>query len=567
MRLRLDTPPSHAEEGVNGPARLGGAAEAMRRVMLRTSAGPLHSVWRLAYRLSARAVSAYLRKGQPDCGVYALGDPAGPDTVYGVSDIDLVVVTPGLAGRPGDARQAILARWGRLCRRLPALRNLFSIAVYEVSELERGMAGTPSLSVDPSAGPARSRALLQPSQFAKPPDVALRAGLGLPPESWRRLAGPDRFPPALASEAHEPMIAAWLELQHWWRHAFSACLPSRSLYMPYLCVKLAAEPARIWIWLTDGERISSRREVLKRAIVALPDERETFERALCLLRDLHRSPEPPVSETVAAFLRLSVRIARRLASELGDAGVTEVGLVWGGEEELALPAGARDALQTVTGTEVRLLPLTDWRALAYPGGAPDETFALVPGSAADPPTVAALALVGDAGPYPALPADGLLVLPALSAGRTKLRAVHCPLSDPVSFALVAGSVVAAFPNAGGWSIEAVAARAVAENRALLASNAGRPPSHESIPGLLSCARAALLLESVEAGAPELPLTLRATAASLGARYPAVRGVAEESCGTFSAWREGGVVPPAALAPSLRQGIVELPVFVRGGEGA
>ncbi len=81
---------------------LSASAAFVRRLMLRTSAGPLRLVWGSSYRLCARAAAAYLRRGQPGCAVYAFGEPAGPDVVYGVSDLDLAVVTPPRDGRPGS---------------------------------------------------------------------------------------------------------------------------------------------------------------------------------------------------------------------------------------------------------------------------------------------------------------------------------------------------------------------------------------------------------------------------------------------------------------------------------
>jgi hypothetical protein len=440
------------------------------------------------------------------------------------------------------------------------LRNLVSVAVYEFPDLVRGIAGTPSLESDPAAAAQRERDLCQPSSFDKPPDVALRAGLGLPPTAWKLLAGEDRVPRAFRTGAHEPRIAAWLELQHWWRHAFGVCLQP-GLHAPYLCAKLATEPARIWIWLRHGELVADRRQALERAMDELPDERETFSRALALLDGLHRLPDPPVTEMLAALVRLSCLIERYLASGAAAAGATEVALLWGGEEELALPAGAREGLEAALGAKPTLLPLADWRALAHPGLEPDAAIAPSPGSPADPSTVAAMALLADQGPYPALSAGRLLVLPAAGAQKAKLRAVHCELSDPVSFALMRGSATARFPNLASWSIQETAERAVAQHRAMLVRTRGRPPSSsETVTGLLSCARAALLSESVHAGAPELCLTLGATAAQLGARYPRARAAAERAYEAFAAGRSTGRVPAGDVSSELGRHVLQLPAY-------
>jgi hypothetical protein len=508
----------------------------------------------------------YLRRGQPDCTVYAIGAPTGPDTLYGVSDIDLVVVTPRASAGHGKARQEVLARWERLGKLLGPLRRLVSIAVFEDPDLERGVSGTPSL-ISPPTEPSVASDLSQPIRIANPPDVVLRAGFALPPDCWRPLAGRGRLPTALTADGHDPRIAAWLELQHWWHHAFAACLAPSDPHVAYLCVKLAAEPARIWIWLTEGGRVSTRREALARGVHLLPDERETFERALWLQSRLHRSPEAPLADMLAAFLRLSARIARLLAHEIEHAGVTAVRLDWSHEEQLALPARARDPLRAVLGTQPQLFPLADWRSITHPHLELDETFALVPGSAANPETVADAAAASERQTHPALSGHGLLVFPAATAAQSKLRAVQCQLTDPVSFAVVDGAQTAGFPNVGRWSIPEMALHSVAEHRAWLARsaspparNAGASPPRPSLGRLLSCARAALLLESVEAGAPELALTLAAAVRRFGERDPLARGVAEEALGVYRAWQTDGFAPPDGPTSHLRERVLALPAY-------
>ncbi len=180
---------------------LGGSAELLRRLQLRTGSGPLQVVWGLSYRLAARAATAFVRRGRPDCAVYSFGEADGPDVVYGVSDIDLAVITPRREGRPGELRGEILARWERLCRALPVAGRLIVMAVYEAPELERAIAGTPSRRYEEAVdSPTDPAAPLPPSSFAKPPDSVLRAGFGLPRESWRLLGWSRPCSPGLDRE-------------------------------------------------------------------------------------------------------------------------------------------------------------------------------------------------------------------------------------------------------------------------------------------------------------------------------------------------------------------------------
>jgi hypothetical protein len=540
------------------PASGGMLADAFRRLMLRTSAGLLRPVWRLCYSVSARLAAAYLSGRQPDCAVYAVGSVGGPDAVYGVSDIDLVVVAPRASGRPGQAGEAAVARRELLRRALPPLRQLLSVDVFESPDLERAMMRCPSLRTGPSA-------LLPapPGADAQPPALALRAGLGLPASAWRLLAGPPRLPHAPGHE-HQPQVAAWLELQQWWRHAFSACLNPSGPRAPYTCVKLAAEPARIYIWLTRCEWASSRREALEWGLEALPDERDTFERALALLEELHHSPEPPLAEMLAALRRLSAHIGQQLAVDLQQAGATDVRLGWQAEGRLPVP-GQHDGLPAVLEAPP-LLPLADWRALVWPSRV-DECFSLESGDPADPLTLAAMARAARTGPYRALHVDSLLVLPTATGSRAKLRAVQCPSSDPVSFALVEGARTARFPNVAGWSIQDIAGRAVAEHRAWLARYAGRSVSRDALAKLLGCARAALLLESVEQGSPELPADMPTTALSLRDRHPGAGAAAQEAYETLAGNSRHGELPSARTLARLRDRVLEMPAYRHGPRAA
>ena len=531
------------------PRELGRLLELARRAMLRTGAGPLRPLWRLAYRAVARGVSAYLRAGNRAASVYAVGSLGGPDMVYGSSDVDLAVVVPAVAGRPGAARDAMVERWEGLWRMAPPLRLLVFVAVYEDHELRRAAVRSPFL---PSGRP------FGPGPLVDPVGVASRPMLEPPATAWHRLAGPRRLPPAPGPDIHSRGRIAWLELQHWWRYAFDASVATGP-QTPYLCVKLASEPARIWLWLVHGERVPSRTEALRQGIEALPEERETFEQALALHRALPRSPDPPLAQTLEAFLRLTGRIAGRLGEEVEAEGFEDVRLSWA-EDELVLAPGASDPLHALLGPGLRLLPLVDWRALAWPA-APDEALAEMPGHPADPATLEAATMAGRGGAYPALRHDDLLVLPAQPQRRTLLRAVQSPLTDPVSFAVLDGSPVARFSRAAGWSIAETAGRAVAEHRAWLRAGGGTgATSGETLGLLFAAARAGLLLESLESPEPELALTVAAVARSLSDSGRMTEARSESAYQAYLESRSGGSSPPARVLADLRRCVLALPGY-------
>jgi hypothetical protein len=396
------------------------------------------------------------------------------------------------------------------------------------------------------ASPGRTRMLERPGLYWSTAD-------------WQLLAGPDRRPREPARDDQLRRIAAWLELVYWWRWAFLVCADATGPRTASVCLKLIAEPARIWLWLAHGERAAGRAEALTRALRRLPEEEVALRRALELDRSLPDLPEPPLAEVLPVLLRLTERISRLIGAELESEGATDVRLAGADPVELILSAGRwRPAPALAGGREPRLLPLTDWRSLVW-SLLPDESFAPLPGDPADPDVLGAAAASQEWGPYPALRAGQLLLFASNIAWRTRLRAVQSPASDPVSFALAEGSAVASFPNVRGWSAGDTARRAVAEHGAWLraadADNDGR-----ALARLLTAARAGLFLESVVAGEPELPLTVTETARRLAARSAAMRTVAEDALESYREFARHHTPPPAGMLPAMRKVVLELDSF-------
>jgi hypothetical protein len=454
----------------------------VRRAQARVANGrALRPLWRAAYRAVLRACAWWLARRAPGTTVYVRGSAAEGDFAPGVSDLDLLVV-PARGGeqRVRDGARALRARVA------PFGRVLDVGFVRDDAELAAGLRTPPAL----YGLPELRSAWFGPA--ARPDDGVLleRAPAGGPQQSLRRLAGPERRPPRMPVDAAARRLYVWALLQRWWAYGAQAAAQPPQAHTGWLCVKLIAEPLRAYLWLVHGELPASRAAALRRGTVFLPEEEAGFAAALALLRR-PVVDDPPLALAVATLHRLSVRIARRLADEVRDAGTTAV----------ALHGGAGDA---------RALPLADWRALVV-AAALDETFTIVPGAPADLAALERAAQAADT--YQVLADADLLAFPAAVWRRGAGRAIHCRLTDPVSWALAAGERVAHFPEVPGWRIADVARRAVAEHRGMLtdprfATDAGR---------LASAARAGLLLESVEAGAPVLALTTDAAMAVLAER--------------------------------------------------
>ncbi|HEX8208195.1 MAG TPA: nucleotidyltransferase domain-containing protein [Solirubrobacteraceae bacterium] len=422
----------------------------------------------------ARAAAAWLRAGN-GAAVYVRGSVARGEAVSGLSDIDLVAVAVDRAGP--DRRR----------RRLGVLGRHVSVGVYTPAEL----AAATSSSVLTHGDSALYLARRAPAD-----ELGLRARPPLPDThgQWRRVAGPERRPPARPYDAEERRTAVWLELQYWWRHAGRLAADPARFDARHMTVKLLADPARAVAWLEEERLHATRRDALDWLRRSHPEEAEAVTAALRL--EGGGSPAGDELDVVlGALTRLTASVAA--AHRRAAPGVTRVRLARG---PLLGPDGA--------------LPLADWRARCAPAP-PDEHFRLAAG---DPARAADL---GACVPTDVLRRDDLLVMPG--AGAVVMRGVQSAVSDPVSFALVEGRDEALFCDLPGWGAHDCARRAVAEHRSWLtrrAEGARHSATERALGLLITASRAATFLESIEAGEPRLPLTASAAVAEHESIAPA-----------------------------------------------
>lgn len=520
----------------------------VQRAMLRTQGGRLRPVWRLGHQAAARALIAWVARGERGASGYVAGSLGSDDAIYGLSDIDTIVV---LARDPdGVGRRRVRERWDFLERAAPALGLLADPpAVYDQADLRQRSGTALTYGLEERPEPAAFHGPATDDDARRPLD---RPGLEGPAEGWRRVRGPERRPPAPRRDRQEQRIAAWLELGHWWRWLFGVCAEPRRPRSADACVKFIAEPARVWLWLAHGERLTGRDEVLRRAAVRLPEHAPTFELALALRRSLPRSPPAPVAQALGGALGLTARVAALLEAEVAGAGETTVRLS-GIDESLAL---AKGGLDPAAGPAGRLVALCDWRQLVMPELA-DEALAPLDADAGDPRVVGRLAAATVRGAYPALRWQDLLVLPSAHWFRGLLRCVQCRATDPVSFALLDGRTSASFPEVAGWSVGDWARRAVAEHRGWLLHGPSGDPGQE-LSRLITAARAALLLESWQAGDPELAVTVAATLRGLAVRWD--EALVAEVTGAYGQFATYWTEPPASLIAQFRTSVVGLEAY-------
>ena len=512
-------------------------------------------VWRGLYGAAARVIAESFLLVDRDASVYAAGSLGRGDVVFGLSDLDMVVVTPAGEARPGTRRDRLARHVDRLERLVPGPpRTVLEIAVCEEEELRRTTAATAltrGLVDDERPG------FLADAGWRIVAELQERPGVARPLRRWRHLAGPDRRPPDPAEERERRRIDAWLELQHWWRHAFRACLAPAAPVAAHLAVKLVSEPLRAWLWLERMEAPRTRRETLQLGLRALPEEEPALRRALAVERGLHRLPEAPLADALAFLGRLTGRVAEALATDAAGAGSDAVGLV-GTTDELVLAAAA----------PAEAVPLVDWRALVAPR-LPDEALVRRAGDPADPAVVAEAARSWRPAFLPALPVEAAIVLPTAEPyAEGMLRAVACPTTDPVSTALLAGRDVAVFPRLPGWSAADMARRAVAEHAAWLRVPGppprrylaldGIPPSVVAIARLLTAARAALFWASHERGDPVLAVAVRATARL--AEHSDLAEAIERGCAALADWHRERRPCTEDVVERLRRAVAALDAY-------
>ena len=534
---------------------------AAQRAVLRTSGGRLRVLWAAAYELLARAAAVYLRAGRRSAAVYLRGSLGKGEPIYGSADIDLAMAVPGEPARPGVARRRAHQRWRALIERLPWIGSLVELGIYEVDELHRAAAET-ALTKRAAHHPDR--------RYADEAGLRLRPGLGGATSDWRRIGGPELRPTSSQPPRH---LSAWLELQWWWRLCFDACLDPGRPHVPYLCLKLITQSARVRLWLEQEEVLSGHADVLERSLATMPDEEDALRRALGLRQELPRSPDPPLADATGFLLRTTDRVAAFLSEESAAEGGTEVLLR--GETplgELMLTPAMRSSVGALDERfGARLFPLADWRArtpdpLWLAGRVDpllaDEGLALVAADPADPFLLRTLAALSRSGVRPALRQGPLIVLPSATFFDWIHRAVQFEYSDPVSFAVLEGRASATFPALDGWSAADCARRAVAAHALWLERFPRTDPAEAGIALglLLGAARAALFQQSLDRSEPELALTVAATANRLAAEQPGSAGLLDEAIAAYWVWREGGPQPDVGGVIALRRLIEGLPAY-------
>jgi hypothetical protein len=496
---------------------LGRLAGGLRRVLLRADHGPVRRACLACAEGLIRLLAHYLGRGLP-AGVYVRGGFGAGEPVLGVSDIDLVAVVAGGTDGAGDPWSRVMGRWQRLERRLPGLHRIAYLECYSEAELAKPRRTRFTYGLD-GRGPRSLFFAERPGSWSQPARRSLPLLLPdlWPVDCWRFVSGQDLRPRTDAGEPTCAHLVAWVHLQYWWRLGLRALNAPAAPWVTYASVKLVADAAKIVLWLEHGEQHLVRRESLQRALEVLPEEEAAIAFALSVLDGRPDCGAPPIELVWPSFVRVSGRIAQRLAADLAPMGATAVRLEGLAPIEPTDDGGAR--------------PLSDWTALVWPPGR-EESFVVGPGTPFEVPAVLSAAECSTRTSFVTLLGDGLIIRPGRQ-GREWFRAVDFGATDPVSEAMLGARPAATFANVPGWSALDTAARAVAEHAAWL--RLPRDPAVEPadiltahLAGLFSAARAGLFLRSAQDHEPVLPVTFEATADALADRLPSYRSAIEDA---------------------------------------
>jgi hypothetical protein len=482
----------------------------VQRLMIRTGAGPLRPFWAWAYRLLIRGVTAWIRAISPGATVFLRGGFARGNPAYGLSDVDLIFVTAD------DRAKALDAQVAALYARLPLTKDIVEASVLSCSGFHRAVT-TPFIAwpAGPSAHLLRSAGL-----------SSAGANLAGPLRRWRLLAGEDPLAGRPASHLPEyKSLWAWTDVQFYWKHLFRNCAHP-GLHTSRHVTKSALSLAELIVWFEYGQILVGEAEI-RRFGKAHPQEQELLDRLL--------QAQGAISEFVVPLVQISRRIAGRIAEEASRAG------------------GVRVRLHGDVSPSA--IPLVDWRARVLPE--PPEAFAVIPGDIEASAVLAAAARALDEpgrSTRPAFLSGELFLLPDARRAVARLspallRAIHCPATDPVSFALLAGKRQAWFPELPGWAIGHAAARGRAEFCHWLKNEQAAPPG-ERLAGLFSAARSGLLWESLQDGSPELALTPHAVASHLGSQ------VADAALEAYHHWKLRAGAEPRRDVVKQFQSLVE-----------
>ena len=207
-------------------------------LVARTSFFPLNFVYSLIYRLAVRAAVMVLRRVPGTVSIYLRRGVAKKEIVYGLSDIDLLVVVKGDAHQESAAKGRVRVLYRRLSRLLPLFGDIEQeLGLYSLEEFNR--------------------------LFRDYPFYQYRFHCGR--TEWRLLCGQDILTILPEVPSRQLRLAATEEIKVWWTKILELMqseAPENAIFARYFWYKAISESAKISSFIRTGRLYFSRKEAL-----------------------------------------------------------------------------------------------------------------------------------------------------------------------------------------------------------------------------------------------------------------------------------------------------------------
>jgi predicted nucleotidyltransferase len=274
-----------------------GLKQTLQRMVVATQYPPFLWCYRLLYALAVRLCTRRLRRIRGVSAIYLRRGLAGGKPMYGLSDIDLLVMVDGELSGKTAAR--VRHQYDLLRRIVPMLPEPAELEIYNREHF---------------------RLLYEYSPF-------YRGRFDQGRRDWQRLHGEDIFT-ALPPPGDDARPNAWQELRPAWNHLARELVPdtdSRKSALPlfvrrYIAYKAIAEAARASLVAQDGDLSISRDLALLRAASAVPEQAEYFKEVRRLRKNLLEPRPPQLDELLYIFQSLA---NRTMAATAESAPVTK----------------------------------------------------------------------------------------------------------------------------------------------------------------------------------------------------------------------------------------------------
>ena len=253
----------------------------IQRLVVNTSIPPFTYLYQIIYDLSVRVAALLLRRIDGVLTVYLCRGLAKGEIVYGLSDIDMIVILNDRAEQ--TVKEKVRTVYDRLSRFIPLMGSGDKeLGVYSASEFVN---------------------MYQDYDFYR-----YRFNEGK--HTWRLLSGEDvvkNLPPAEESGLYLP---ATEEMKAWWIFLNDAELDPGSndslMKKKYLWYKAIAEAAKIYLLVCQGERTGSRVDALLKLKDYLgSEEQHQIERLRGYLRRLTSREDLISDELMSLFITLT----------------------------------------------------------------------------------------------------------------------------------------------------------------------------------------------------------------------------------------------------------------------